>query len=403
MIRKTLTTTLLGLALPILVSCDQPATAESRVDWPPQLDERYPDLELIDQTGQTVRLSDFAGSVILVEYIGMTCSACQAFAGAHDVGSFEGVRPQVGVGSIEGYAPQYGGVSLDDPRIVFVQILLYSMSMGAPTPQDARRWAEHFGMSRADREIVLAGTQELLGKASFDLIPGFQLIDRNFMLRSDSTGHRPQDNLYTELLPRIPELLKSVSAVGLQQPSADFPAAHIRPAAGPDVAPIRSSVSSTTVEDAYRAIPHRRTVFDESAARMSAEEKRFLSALFHLVDEAIVARVRRTQWIVSNGKKGSATSRHAVVLATLGELSVPRPLESVHRLVVQAIKEQQAFLDEAGKEMPLSKQQIHRHAKVRSASSKLHQAYGELLRRFPREGAQNKQAFFDYLCALDFI
>lgn len=189
-----------------------PATqqaARSGVKWPPRLGEPYPDLELIDQTGQIVRLSSFKGSVVLVEPVGMTCPACQAFAGAHRYGSFEGVAPQRGLLSIEELFPKYtNGLSLSDDRIVLVQLLLYSMSMRAPSPGDARRWAEHFRMDRSKNFIVLAGTKELLGQASYNMIPGFQLVDRNFILRADSTGHRPRHNLWKYLLPMVPQLLQ---------------------------------------------------------------------------------------------------------------------------------------------------------------------------------------------------
>ena len=46
--------------------------------WPPKIAEPYPDLQLIDQTGKTVKLSSFKGKVILLEPLGMTCPACQA-------------------------------------------------------------------------------------------------------------------------------------------------------------------------------------------------------------------------------------------------------------------------------------------------------------------------------------
>jgi hypothetical protein len=44
-------------------------------------------------------------------------------------------------------------------------------------------------------------------KASRDLIPGFQMIDKHFILRSDSTGPSPADDLYSKLLPQIRMLL----------------------------------------------------------------------------------------------------------------------------------------------------------------------------------------------------
>lgn len=40
--------------------------------WPPVAGETYPDLQLLDHRGRAVRLSDFAGQVLLVEPIGMT-------------------------------------------------------------------------------------------------------------------------------------------------------------------------------------------------------------------------------------------------------------------------------------------------------------------------------------------
>ena len=78
--------------------------------WPPEPGEVFPPLQLVDQTGKRVSMSEFRGKVILVEYVGMTCPACHAFAGAHTRGSFEGVRPQAGLESIETYFSRYAGV-----------------------------------------------------------------------------------------------------------------------------------------------------------------------------------------------------------------------------------------------------------------------------------------------------
>jgi cytochrome oxidase Cu insertion factor (SCO1/SenC/PrrC family) len=49
-----------------LLGCGGP-----KVSWPPQLGQPYPDLELVDQTGQKTRLSSFKGKVILIEPVGM--------------------------------------------------------------------------------------------------------------------------------------------------------------------------------------------------------------------------------------------------------------------------------------------------------------------------------------------
>ena len=104
-----------------------PATVEPlTLRWPPILGELYPDLILLDQTGNQVRLSSFKGSVILVEPVGMNCPACQGFSGAGRKGPYGSVTPQQGLGSIEAYLPSYGGgLSVHDPRLVFaLQMLL---------------------------------------------------------------------------------------------------------------------------------------------------------------------------------------------------------------------------------------------------------------------------------------
>ena len=189
--------------------CVGKASAEEAPNyWPPQIGMKMTDLLLQDQNGNPLRTTDLKGSVILVEYVGMSCPACQAFSGASRMGAYGGVVPQPGVKSIEEFVALYGkGIQLTDERLIFVQILLYDLNLQAPTQADARQWAAHFGFDRAQNQIVLAGTKELLGDAAYNLIPGFQLVDKNFIVRSDSTGHHPKENLFTTLIPMISQLL----------------------------------------------------------------------------------------------------------------------------------------------------------------------------------------------------
>ncbi|MBI1216735.1 MAG: hypothetical protein GC185_13075 [Alphaproteobacteria bacterium] len=179
------------------------------VQWPPRVGHPYPDLELVDSRGEIVKLADFKGKVIIVEPVGMTCAACNAFSGGNEVGGFKGIQPQGGLDSIEKYFPQYThGVSLHDDRIVFVQLLLYNYLMQGPTQEDAQAWAKHFGMGRYKNTYVLAGGPQLVGTSSYAMIPGFQLIDKDFILRSDATGDLPKQSIWTDLLPMVPQLLK---------------------------------------------------------------------------------------------------------------------------------------------------------------------------------------------------
>lgn len=351
--------------------------APSTVKWPPKLGEPYPDLELTDQSGRRVRLSSFKGRVLLIEPVGMTCPACQAFSGAHRYGSFEGVVPQQGLPSIEELFPRYtNGLSLSDERIVFAQLLLYNMSMGVPTLDDARRWAEHFKLARLKNHFVLAGAKELLGPASYNLIPGFQLVDRNFVMRADSTGHQPRHNLFTELLPMVPGLLEE------------------------KVLPSKVS-ARMSVEEAYRAIPHRRTVFDSDLSNMAVEERVYLQQFLRLIDLAIVERVEMWSLLKSGEKGKSPDQDYDEIVGQLTTLTIPPRLRSVHHLVLEAVNEQKAALQEWRKTgLPAS---VARHPLVVSSSKKLRQAYAEMLSLFPNEEEHNKAAFFDYLCALDFI
>lgn len=177
--------------------------------WPPRLNNYYPDLDLINQDGKRTRLSSFRGKVIIVEPIGMSCPACQAFAGANkaNIKPYGSSRPQRGLKSIDELLKQYGGVSLNDQRVVLVQLLLYNQNMRVPSPQEGRAWARNFGLYTQRNAYVLVGQQNLINRHSYNMIPGFQLIDKNFVLRSDATGHHPKNNLYTHLLPMVKKLL----------------------------------------------------------------------------------------------------------------------------------------------------------------------------------------------------
>lgn len=55
--------------------------------WPPRVGERYPNLKLLNSLGERIALESLAGKLILVEPIGMDCSACNAFAGANRPGA----------------------------------------------------------------------------------------------------------------------------------------------------------------------------------------------------------------------------------------------------------------------------------------------------------------------------
>jgi len=195
-----------------LMMCLFVYNSQAKLNWPPQLGKAYPDgIEYYDQSGAKVKMSDFKGQVLFIEFVGMNCPACQAFSGANkkDIGSFENNAVQTGLDSIEEYFRQYsGGLKLSDDRIFYIAVLLYDMKLGHPKADDARKWAEHFKFDKSKKQIVIVPIQDLRGNDSYNLIPGFQLVDKKLVLRSDSTGHKPRDNLYSKLLPMVRKLLE---------------------------------------------------------------------------------------------------------------------------------------------------------------------------------------------------
>jgi len=81
------------------------------------------------------------------------------------------------------------------------------MKMNAATAHDVKEWTRHFHMQRSTNYLVLAAPRAFQGRASANMIPGFQLVDQDFILRADSTGHAPRHDLYRKLLPMVRELL----------------------------------------------------------------------------------------------------------------------------------------------------------------------------------------------------
>jgi hypothetical protein len=172
--------------------------------WPPQIGKPYPNLSILTHTGEEKSLHDYKGKVILIEPIGMNCPACQAFSGGKGLG---GITPTGGLPDYSSLLKEYGHVSLDDQRIVLIQLLLYDLQMGPPKVKDAEIWAKHYGLLDASNRVVAVPKTDLRGDVAYKLIPGFQLIDKNLILQFDATGHAPRHSLYRDLLPAIRRFL----------------------------------------------------------------------------------------------------------------------------------------------------------------------------------------------------
>ena len=158
------------------------------------------------------------------------------------------------------------------------------------------------------------------------------------------------------------------------------------------------------VAEAYAAIPHRRTPYDAAASPSPAQQKAALAWLFARTDRGVVLRV---EGMKAHGSKDAATlqrvvSQYDALIAEVAKEEVIEEVKPARGLIVEAMKKQRRFLGSqpAGQ---LAFTQIGRVPEVSGASQQLQEAYGFLMKTFPKETPRNRTSFFDHLCALDFL
>jgi hypothetical protein len=88
----------------------------------------------------------------------------------------------------------------------FVQLLVYNLKLEPATAVDATAWREHFKLV-APNTVVLVGEPLLANGATFKMIPGFLLLDKDHTVIFDATGHKPKHSLFDELLPGVRRML----------------------------------------------------------------------------------------------------------------------------------------------------------------------------------------------------
>ncbi len=161
-----------------------------------------------------------------------------------------------------------------------------------------------------------------------------------------------------------------------------------------------------SVDQAYAAIPHRRTVWNDAESTASASEKAYLKTIFDVLDQATAVRVAGMQNYASGHPEYSdPPSEYDQLINFARGMTPPKKLEPYHNYVLQALAGQRQFFadwktqgDQFGYPTCLKT-----HPGVQRSSGALQSAYNELMQRFPAEAQSNKDAFFDYHCALDFL
>ena len=100
-------------------------------------------------------------------------------------------------------------------------------------------------------------------------------------------------------------------------------------------------------------------------------------------------------------KRPAIFSQIDSLLWQIDQLRVPKRVQVARDNIHQAVQQHRAFFElqnVTGNRAEASRQQL-----VQSSSRHLIRAYQKLKQTYPEETKHNQQAFFDYLCALDFI
>ena len=176
----------------------------------------------------------------------------------------------------------------------------------------------------------------------------------------------------------------------------------------PKIEAVPTSNLSLSVDEAYAAIPHRRTAIAFSGSNVPRADQDYLQVVFAAIDQAVLLRVATYQSF-SRGQTADALpiSRMDRLIRFLQSIDPPPHLKAYHKKIEQAVSDQRAFFDDwrsHGSDFPYAQSaSLGTHPKVASSSSALKEAYGILMQRYPGESPHNKEAFFDYHCALDFL
>lgn len=165
-----------------------------------------------------------------------------------------------------------------------------------------------------------------------------------------------------------------------------------------------------SVDKAYESIPHKRTTYSASGARISRTEGEYLEQLFALTDQMTAARVAAlTQLYYGRGGMSveAYNSAYDTAMDGFNMLQPPSAAAKAHEQIVTAISEQHTFINHWGSSGGAQNEQMKksygRHGLVQSSHKRLLAAYGILMRAYGHDSAHNKTSFYDHLCALDFI
>jgi hypothetical protein len=161
-----------------------------------------------------------------------------------------------------------------------------------------------------------------------------------------------------------------------------------------------------TPDEAYAAIPHRRTTFDARTSKAPPTHVASLERLFSLTDQGVVLRVEGIR--AQRNRDGAGVKRviegYDALIAKLQAEPLEPAVVPARTLIVDAVRAHRRYLaSQPQGGLQFVRSDLSVAPDVREASQRLHSAYSVLLQAFPAEPPRNKAAFYDYLCALDHL
>jgi hypothetical protein len=165
-----------------------------------------------------------------------------------------------------------------------------------------------------------------------------------------------------------------------------------------------------SIQKAYDLVPHRRAPFSSEKSNISSDNKFFLDKVFKLSDQALVLKMSYLSSLQKGQLPACSMDCYTKVLTALESLLKQNPSERSAKMIYEAIVDQEKFFNNQMEKLKKDpsfrldvKNELSQNPLIQSSSAKLREAYSLLMSTYSNENAGNKDAFFQYLCALDFL
>lgn len=167
-----------------------------------------------------------------------------------------------------------------------------------------------------------------------------------------------------------------------------------------------------TIEQAYLAIPHKRTQFDLKQSTLPDAEKAYLDHFFFVTDLALQKRMMMLHYFKKEQEQFYLKTYNTEIGNMIATFNlIPPPTEQLKKAtdtLKTALRQQQKFFNDWADAKDTDKyRRLQKNYKselmVISSHNSIMSIYTLLSETYPEEAEHNKKAFYDHLYALDLI